>query len=194
VAVANEHGFAFWAAWGATWAATGTPGGAPDREFLERTLAALELMGQQAFLASHLAYLAHLDAAAGDLDRAAEHLSRAFAAVDRSGEEVHLPELLHQRALLALARGGDAAAAGADLTEAIRLAAGQGARVSRLRAALALARLPAPSRPEHWRSLLAGARADMPAAFTAGEAAAADALLRRGRPVRGAGAARRGPG
>ena len=95
-----------------------------------------------------------------------------------SGEDMHLPELLRQRAALRLARGGDAARAVADLTEAVRIATGQGARLSRLRAALDLARLPAPSRPQHWRSLLAGAREDMPATTTTPETAAADDLLR----------------
>jgi hypothetical protein len=66
----------------------------------------------------------------------------------------------------------------ADLTEAVRIATAQGARVSRLRAALDLARLPAPSRPAQWRTLLAEARADLPPSFRGAEAAAADDLLR----------------
>ena len=66
-----------------------------------------------------------------------------------------------------------------DLTEAVRIAIGQGARVSRLRAALDLARLPAPSRPAHWRILLAEARADMPASTVTAETASADLLLDR---------------
>ncbi|SDX29206.1 Adenylate and Guanylate cyclase catalytic domain-containing protein [Geodermatophilus africanus] len=178
VAIGEEHGLAFRSAWGAAWAATGTPGGPPDREYLERALAALELMGWLTFLASHLARLARLDAAAGDVDRAEAHLAEAFAAAQRSGEDLHLPELLRQRAALTLARGGDAARAVADLTEALRIATAQGARVSRLRAALDLARLPAPSRPAHWRRLLEEARADMPPSFRGDEAAAADDLLR----------------
>ena len=66
----------------------------------------------------------------------------------------------------------------ADLTEAVRIATARGARVSRLRAALDLARLPAPSRPAHWRILLAEARADMPPWTSTAETAAADDLLR----------------
>ncbi|MGY1679229.1 ATP-binding protein [Geodermatophilus sp. SYSU D01176] len=177
-AIGEEHGLDLWSAYGAAYAATGTPGGAPDREFLERALAALELMGFQSFLAFHLAHLARLDAAAGDVARADEHLAEAFAAVRRSGEEIHLPELLRQRAGATLARGGDADRAAADLTEAVRIATGQGARLSRLRAAVDLARLPAASRPEHWRTLLAEARADLPAATATAETAAADELLR----------------
>jgi tetratricopeptide (TPR) repeat protein len=177
-AIGEEHGLALWSAYGAAYAATDTPGGAPDREFLERTLAALELMGFQSFLALHLAHLARLDAAAGDVGRADEHLAEAFAAVERSGEEIHLPELLRQRAAATLARGGDAAPAVADLTEAVRIATGQGARLSRLRAALDLARLPAGSRPEDWRTVLREARADLPASTATADTAAADDLLR----------------
>jgi tetratricopeptide (TPR) repeat protein len=178
VALGQEHGLAFRSAWGAAWAATDTPGGPPDREFLERALAVLERMGWLTFLPFHLAHLARLDAAAGDLDRADEHLTGAFEAVHRMGEDIHLPELLRQRAQLTLARGGDAAAAVDDLTEAVRIATEQGARVSRLRAALQLARLPASSRPAHWRSSLAEARTDVPLSFVTDETAAADDLLR----------------
>src|SRR3712207_4761637 len=141
-------------------------------------------MGLQSFLAFHLAHLARLDAAAGDEDRAEEHLAEAFAAVHRTGEELHLPELLRQRAQFTLAREGDAARAVADLTEALRIATGQGARLSRLRAALDLARLPAPSRPRHWRILLAEARADMPASTVTAETAGADLLPDPWRPPR----------
>lgn len=153
--------------------------GAPDREFLERTLAALEVMGFQSFVAFHLAHLARLDAAAGDVGRADAHLAEAFAAARRSGEEIHLPELLRQRAGATLARGGDADRAAADLTEAVRIATGQGARLSRLRAAVDLARLPAAGRPANWRTLLAEARADMPASTVTAETASADLLLDR---------------
>jgi class 3 adenylate cyclase/tetratricopeptide (TPR) repeat protein len=179
VAVAQEHGFAFWSAWGATWAATSTPGSPADREFLKRTLSALQLMGQRAFVASHLAYLARLDAEAGELERADAHLAAALEMAHQTGEDIHLPELLRQRALLTLAREGDTDRAVADLTEAVRIATKQGARVSRLRAALELARLPEACRPGGWRTLLAEAREDMPSRTVIAETAAADVLLGR---------------
>ena len=62
---------------GALWVATATPGGPPDRAFLEQTLTSVLQMGQRAFRGTHLAFLARLDAAAGDLDRADEHLADA---------------------------------------------------------------------------------------------------------------------
>jgi hypothetical protein len=67
----------------------------------------------------------------------------------------------------------------ADLREAIRVAIEQGARVTRLRAALELSRVPAPSRPEDWRTVLSEARADLPPSFASEETAAADELLAR---------------
>jgi class 3 adenylate cyclase/tetratricopeptide (TPR) repeat protein len=177
VAIGQEHGYAFWTAYGAVWAATDTPGVPPDRDFLERTLALLLLMGHQAFRASHLAFLARLDEAAGDRGRADEHLAQAFASAQQSGEDLHLPELLRQRARAALARDGNADKAVADLLEAVRIATRQGARVSRLRAAVDLAGLPPGRRPEDWRTLLAEARADMPPSAGIPEMAPADELL-----------------
>jgi class 3 adenylate cyclase/tetratricopeptide (TPR) repeat protein len=179
MAVAREFGYAFWAAFAGLWAATDVPGHPPDRAYLERTLTAVELMGQQAFHAAHLAFLARLDAEAGDVDRADAHLAAAFEAAERIGEDVHLPELLRQRAELGLARGGSVTAAVDDLTRALRLATRQGARMSRLRAAVDLARLPADARPEDWRSVLAEARDDLPPTTTTGETQAADQLLGR---------------
>jgi hypothetical protein len=49
--------------------------------------------------------------------------------------------------------------------------------VSRLRAALDLARVPQACRPIGWRTLLAEARADMPSSTVITETAAADDLL-----------------
>ena len=65
----------------------------------------------------------------------------------------------------------------ADLTEAVRIATGQGARVSRLRAAVGPRPAAGGLRPEGWRALLAEARADMPPSLATADTAAADALL-----------------
>ena len=99
---------------------------------------------------------------AGDVARADELIDEALAVVDKTGEDLHLPELLRQRALYALARGDDPGGAVADLTEAVRIATEQGARVARLRAAVQLARVPPEARPADWRAVLADARADLP--------------------------------
>ncbi|MGY1603664.1 ATP-binding protein [Geodermatophilus sp. SYSU D00815] len=177
LAIGQEHGYALWTALGEAWAATGEPGGQPDRAFLERAIGTLRLMGLEAFTASMLCYLSRLDEAAGEGERAEEHLAQAFEVVQRTGEDLHLPELLCQRAHATLARHGDPDRVVGDLTLAMRTAKWQGARTSRLRAALDLARLPVACRPERWRDLLAEARQDVPA--TTPETVAADDLLGR---------------
>ena len=177
VAIGQEHGYAFWTAYGAVWAATETPGAPPDREFLERALAVLLLMGHRAFRAAHLAFLARLDEEAGDLGRADEHLAEAFAAAQQSGEDLHLPELLRQRAWTTLARTGDADQAVADLTEAVRIATRRAPGCPGCARAMDIARLPPGRRPEDWRTLLAEARADLPPSARIPELAAVDGLL-----------------
>jgi class 3 adenylate cyclase/tetratricopeptide (TPR) repeat protein len=179
VAIGQEHGYAYWTTLGLVYQAAREPAGAPDREFEEQAIATLRQMGHEAFAASHLIYLARLDAANGDVDRAAEHIADGLAAVQEAGEHLHLPGLLHLRAAYALARGAAAEQPVADLREAIRLAIEQGARVTRLRAALELARIPPASRPNDWRGTLAEARLDLPPSFKTEQTVAADVLLDR---------------
>jgi tetratricopeptide (TPR) repeat protein len=179
VAISQQHGYSLLSTTSAAWAGSASPDGAPDRQYLDHALDALGRMGQQGFVAGLLGRLAELDAAAGDQDRADQHLGEAFDMVRRTGEELDLPELLRQRARFALARGGHVDEAVPDLIEAVRLATERGARVSRLRAAVDLARLPVRSRPEGWRSVLAEARDDMPRSATTVDTAAAAELLDR---------------
>lgn len=177
VGIGQVYGYAYWMMLGSSYVITAKPGGEPDPEFLEQTIATLRLMGQEAFAASNLAYLAHLNAEAGAPDRALELIEQALEVVHKTGENVHLPELLRQRAVYSLARGGDEEEAAADLTEAMRVASEQGARVARLRAALELARLPEAVRPHDWRTLLIEARGDIPSPLPMAEAGDADDLL-----------------
>jgi class 3 adenylate cyclase/tetratricopeptide (TPR) repeat protein len=177
VAIGQEYGYVFWTTLGSAYIATDAPGGKAHREFLQDVVTTLRVMGQEAFAASHLSYLGQLHAAAGDLDRAHDAVAEALDVVRKSGEQVHLPELLRSRAMYTLASGGDTDEAVADLSEALRVATEQGARIARLRAALDLARLPEPSRPDGWRVMLEAARSDMPASFRNDETEAADDLL-----------------
>lgn len=177
VGIGQEYGYAYWMMLGSSYVTTGKPGEGPDREFLEQNTANLRRMGQEAFVASNLSYLAQLHAKAGDHDRAHGLIEEALEVVRKTGEEVHLPELLRLRTRYSLAGGGKTADATADLIEAIRVSKDQGARVARLRAALELARLPADDRPTDWRSWLAEARRDMPALLSTDETADADHLL-----------------
>jgi class 3 adenylate cyclase len=177
VAIGQEYGYAFWTALGSTYLATAAPGTGPDKDFLAQVIHALRLMGQEAFAASNLAYLGHLHAEGGDLARAHELLDEALEVVHKTGEYVHLSELLRQRAGYALALGRPASPAVDDLLEAIAVAKEQGARVGRLRAAVALAQVREPARPEIWRAELAGARDGIPASLVTPDVAAADELL-----------------
>jgi hypothetical protein len=176
-AISQRHGYSLLTTTSAVWAGNPSSGDRSDRQVLEQSLEALARMGQQGFFAGLLARLADLDAAAGDQDRADQHLAEAFEMVRRTGEELDLPELLRQRARFTLARGGPADQVVTDLLEAVRLATERGSRVSRLRAAVDLARLPMHSRPERWRSVLAEARDDMPRSATTVDTAAAAQLL-----------------
>jgi class 3 adenylate cyclase/tetratricopeptide (TPR) repeat protein len=177
VGIGQEHGYAYWMLLGSSYYAAATPDDEPDREFLETNVATLHALGQQAFAPANLAYLAELYRAAGQVDRAAERVDEAIEMVHKSGEYVHLPVLLQLRATLALERWGDSAQAVGDLTESIRIATEQGARVARLRAALALARVPEPHRPSDWRAVLSAARDDLAEADSLPEATDADELL-----------------
>lgn len=175
VGIGQVYGYAYWTMLGSSYVTTDKPGGAPDRRFLEENIAALRLMGQEAFVASNLAYLAHLSRAEGDADKAHQLIGEALEVVHKHGEFLHLPELLRLRAVYGLARGGDPEEAVADLTEAVRVAREQGARVARLRAAVDMARLPAEHRPATWRADLEEAKNALPAPIA--ETSDADALL-----------------
>lgn len=177
VRVGQQHGYAYWMMLGSAYVATAVPGGEPDREFLEQTVATLRLMGHEAFLGSMLAHLARLYARVGDLSRASELTDEALEVVHKSAENLHLPELLRQRAVLALGRRADPEDVVADLQGAVQVAVEQGARVSYLRAALELARLPEDHRPVDWRTTLSQARRDLPASYSSAESVAADAML-----------------
>lgn len=177
VAIGREHGYLFWTTLGSAYTVTGVPGSPEHRELLHHTMAALRLMGQESFSAVHLAYLAQLHAAAGEADRARELVDDAIEVVHKSGEHVHLPELLRQRASTTLARGTDLEDAVADLAEAVRVAIDQDARVARLRAAVELARVPAAYRPDDWRTTLSDARRALSSTLHTVDTAAADELL-----------------
>jgi tetratricopeptide (TPR) repeat protein len=177
VALGREHGYALWSALGSAYAPPVPTGGAEHRAFLEQVISTVRLMGQESFMAAYLGYLAELYAGAGEVRRALECVSEALQVVGKTGEELHLPELLRYRARYTLAAGEDRDEAIADLREAVRVARHQGARVSRLRAAVELARVLAGSQDEDWRSELAEARKDLPPAFSSSDSAAADDLL-----------------
>jgi class 3 adenylate cyclase/tetratricopeptide (TPR) repeat protein len=177
VAIGQEHGYALWTTLGSAYTPAGTPGGTEHREFLRQVIATLRLMGQGSFAAASLGYLAQLHAAVGELDLALELVGDALDSVEKTGEYIHLPELLRQRAVYSLADGRDAQEAVADLIEAVRVATEQKARIVRLRAAVELARAPLDSRPDDWRTILLDARRELPPTLATNDTTAADDLL-----------------
>ena len=177
VAIGHEHGYIFWTVMGSAYGLAGTPGSQAHRDQVEHAVDRLRLMGQESFSAAHLGYIGRLYADAGEPDRALEFVAQAIEAVHKTGEGIHLPELLRQRARYTLARGGVIGDAAADLAEAVRMATEQDARVARLRAALDLASLPHAGRPADWRRTLAAARAAVVAALVTPDTVAADELL-----------------
>lgn len=178
VAVGHKHGYAYWVVLGSAYLG-GPPGGAPDPDFLSGTVDTLRLMGHEAFLASMLSSLASLTAGAGELERASVLIDEALATARRTGETLHVPEILRRRAAFGLARGGDPQDAVSDLVTAVATATEQGAVVSRLRAAVDLAHVPAGHRPPDWEETLARARDAVPSSFGAPESHDADLLLHR---------------
>jgi class 3 adenylate cyclase/tetratricopeptide (TPR) repeat protein len=176
VAVGQKHGYAYWVVLGSAYLG-GSLEGAPDPASLSGTVETLRLMGHEAFLASMLSTLASMTAEAGDLDRAAVLIDEALQTAHRTGEMLHVPEILRRRAAFSLARGGDQRKAVSDLVAAISLATEQGAAVSRMRAALDLAHVPAAHRPHDWRDTLSRARQGLPGSFSSTETDDADLLL-----------------
>ncbi len=177
VALGREHGYALWTALGSAYAPPVPTGGAEHRAFLEQVITTVRLMGQESFMAAYLGYLAELHAAAGEVPRALECVGEALQVVVKTGEDLHLPELLRHRARYSLDAGQDLGVAVADLREAVRVARHQGARIARLRAAVDLARALADAEGEDWRTELAEARKDLPPAFSSSDTVAADDLL-----------------
>ncbi len=176
VGIGTEHGYAYWVLLGSSYLAGSSPDPA-DRAVQEQVIATLRALGHEAFAASNLSTLARLSEQAGDIDTALELVNQAMEAVVKTGEYLHLPGLLRQRAQYTLARGGPMSEVVADLDEAVLVASEQGARVARLSAAVALAALPPEVRSDGWREVLRSARAAVPASLASEDTAAADALL-----------------
>ena len=175
VGIGQSYGYAYWMLLGSSYVAAGRPGGAPERGFLEETIANIRLLGQEAFVASNLSYLAILSHEDGLVEEALSLVEEALDVVAKTGECLHLPELLRHRARYSLELGGAPTEIVADLREALDESRRQGAKVAHLRAALAIARLPEEHRPKEWREWLASARDAVTGAI--GEVREADEVL-----------------
>ena len=94
VAIGQEHGYALWTTLGSAYAPPAAPAGRRDRAALEQTIAALRLMGQEAFSAAHLGYLAGCTPRPATCPGPRSSSPRPSRWCTKTGEELHLPELL----------------------------------------------------------------------------------------------------
>src|SRR5262245_46508606 len=162
IAVADEHGFAFWRGAGLMlrgWAmAEMEPGGQGADQFRE-VLAKFASTGSLTYRTYHLALLAEALGRARRETEADETLTEALALSDRTGERFHESELHRLRGELR-AGAGATDEAKASFQRATEIARAQQAKALELRAALSLAR----------RRWLEGrtALADLVAGFTEG--------------------------
>ncbi|MET0832144.1 MAG: hypothetical protein ABWY62_07150, partial [Acidimicrobiia bacterium] len=177
VAVGQEHGYTYWVMLGNLYQMAPTADGDPDPEFLAACIDALRGIGHYAFLGSALVSLAEIHADAGELERALDVIDDAMVTVDKTGEELHRPEIQRRRVeyrrRLVGAHPGDLR----ELEAAHRSAVDKDIHVIALRLAIDIAGLPEDERPDGWRATLVEARERLPADSATVEAAAADAIL-----------------
>jgi predicted ATPase len=113
-----------------------------DVEGAKRHLALLESTGTELGLSFYRSVVAEAEAERGDLDAALARIDACRRRAEEVGETYYLAEILRLQSRFALATGaGVEAQAEAWLRRAIEVAAGQGTKMSELRAATELARL-----------------------------------------------------
>jgi class 3 adenylate cyclase len=145
---------------------------------LEQCESEMDSIGHGAFRPFFLGVVARNHAYRGDADRALERANEALAAVEKSGERVHLPDLLRVRAeIIAAASPTRLEPAVDDLVAAVEIGTAQGSLLLALRAANALAHVPVEARPDSWRDVVKATLDRFPDDSTSPERAAAIAML-----------------
>lgn len=175
VRIGQQYGYAYWLALGSMYMVAPTPGETTAADAMTQSIATLRAIGHEAFMASSLGYLAQLWEEGGMHDQAIATIGEALLVAEKTGERLHVPELLTARALLR--RSEAPVEAGADLAEAINLAERHGLHLIGLRAAVAQAELPPSARTGPWREQLEAALARMPAGVSLAETSAAESIL-----------------
>jgi predicted ATPase len=145
LALAQEHGFAFWFGWCQVmrgWAMSQQGEHAEGITEIEEGLVSWRAQGSE--LGSHYYYglLAEACLTAGRLDKASTALDQAETFAANTGEGYWLPEVIRLRGeLLLRATPADTASAETKFREALAIAAQQDARSLQLRSAFSLAKL-----------------------------------------------------
>lgn len=154
VAVGHEYGYTYWVMVGSMYQAAASLDEPPDPDFLAAAIDSVRSIGHDAFLGANLAYLAELRATAGDLAGALATIEDALITVDKTGEELHRPELLRRRVAHRRALVGPGPSDAAEIAASYERAVARGLDLIALRCAIDLARLPEEERPGDWRSTL----------------------------------------
>jgi hypothetical protein len=170
-----NHGFPYFIGLGGVYADPSEPGAPGVIASAEQHVALLEAMGHRSMSPMLKANLARIHGHHGQIARAQATVDEAMALVERSSEWLSLPWVLLVQA--ELATGTEDVAAAAYLVKANGLAARQGAHLLAVRAAAALADLPAAVRPANWRELLQSARDRIPPGSSYADIRRADELL-----------------
>jgi hypothetical protein len=154
IAVADRYGFVYLRVIATPYlfiASRESPGAADD--LITAAYVMAEVVGQLAFLAAHYVNLALVHEFRNEPDLAMQAVNDGLALVERTGERLHLPDLLRLRGRYLLQEGATSAAV-ESIRSAAELATRQGHHLAALKAGLELAGLPADIRPRDWRSLL----------------------------------------
>jgi predicted ATPase len=149
VALATEHGFPFWLAYGTIlsgWALAEQGRAAEGIERMQHGLAAYRATGAEFWRTHFLALQAEAYARAGQAEAGLKTLAEALAVVDRTEERVYEAELYRLKGELTLLQPSREGASGRDEAEAcflqaIAIARRQGARSLELRTVMGLSRL-----------------------------------------------------
>jgi class 3 adenylate cyclase/predicted ATPase len=181
IALANEHGFPFWLAFGTMLRGWALAEHGKTREGiaeLRRGLAAWRMMGTELGRPHFLTMLGEAYARAGEVAEALATVDEAKAIVEASGDRSYEAVDVHHMRGRLLAAGGDLEAADAALEHAIALARRQGTRLWELRATMTLVRtLHGRGRAADARSRLAALVGAFEEGFETGDVAAGRALL-----------------
>jgi class 3 adenylate cyclase len=155
IGIGERHGFDYWVALGRPFVLISEPGRVAHPELLDRIEPDMNAIGHWAFRSAHLGNMARTQTLLGNAAEALRMIEDALLLAQKQGEWIQQPYLLRLRAELTASvhpdRMGDVVD---DLRAAVEVALEQGSLVLALGAANDLARLPVPSRPADWRSLL----------------------------------------
>lgn len=145
-AIGAEHGYVYWMSLAGVYLAERDPAR------LQSTMDLLETIGHRAFVSSYHALVADAHESIGDYEAACASVEAGLQEIEETGERVHEPMLLRQRAEVCFREDPDQAVAA--LQASISTAQRQGNVFDELLSANVLAQLPESHRPADWSTVL----------------------------------------